>query len=148
MKKALTLAFIILMHISLHAQGNIRLYSIKITPVGPSDKPIDALTLRMTGSDSILVEAFDVVLVTDAKTMQTSISFVKNHDTNDKIPGDDYGSFSVSIFKANKLVTNYFLASHIESKKYLQELLKTLSGEHLDTRVILEVQRILTRVNY
>jgi hypothetical protein len=142
---------------SCQAPKNMRLYYVKITPIGLSDSPRDLFYISTTNTESIPKIDFTENLgfihqvKTDEKTLIKIVSFINKTDpekSNSEKKFIEYGCFSISVYDKNSLIVSYNL-DRLDSQKYLNSLINTLTQNELDVKVIKELkENALGPINY
>jgi len=135
---------------------NVKLYYIKITPIGISDSPRDLIYISMLKMDDItsvdLNENVGFInqIVTDEETLTKFISFIKencvykNHATKRYT---EYGCFNISVYCKKSLIVSYNL-ERLAGVKYLQSLTKMLIENKSDLKVIKNLKEALGEIDY
>ncbi len=157
--KNLSFIILIICTVSASCQGqrDIKLYYLKIAPIGISDFPRDTLYFSIKKLDGIInIDSTKYVglinqIITDETTLSRMVSFVNENDYNKNFTNKDfkeYGCFNISLYDKNSLITSYNLG-RLDSKEYLNSLIDMLVKNNLDMKVIKELkERCLTPIDY
>jgi len=150
MKNALSILLILWITNGSCQVSNLKLYCIKISPIGNSDVPLNTLYITSDKSFSLPNDrAFSQLILTNEETMDKLIPFIKKYNLyrNDKLERfSEYGCNNISIFDNKVLVKNYKL-NRSESINYFKSLIKMLNKNSLDEKLIIKLNEALGRIN-
>lgn len=157
--KNLIFIFLILWIIPMSCQAptNIKLYYIKIRPIGNSDFPRVTVFISMTNLDSITKLGFPTIrsftdrILTNEETLRNTVSFISKNNMYKDYPNkkfNEFGCLNVSVYNRKALVTDYDL-DRSGSVKYLNSLIAMLINKNLDPELIKELKReVLAPISY